>query len=360
MSSQQRLYGKEDDIFKSALYIGPPKYSSPNLISMLTAMERNIPHYKYLELCVVSNKFWRKCRLYMIYAKMLYNKFLLNKKILHLYSSNGLNWDMKSGLIKFGKLMGYKVIFHSLGGSLDQFTLNHTREHVIDGLNRCDMLWTPSKARLNDVQSKYNFKNILLVPSMVSPLDTNETLPPSPIPVVLFSGEFSHEKGVFDIVECMSKYYPELCDKIRMMMVGSGKGGDLKQAVKDADIEDLVDIFGWLDEDNKAFVINGSDIFLSVSYSEMMPINIIEGMMQGLPVIGTPVGSTPELVTDGVNGYLIPEGDIDKLFDTLMIYVKNPSLIKIHGEEAKKSVERFRPENVKIVIRELYKKLLKK
>lgn len=48
-------------------------------------------------------------------------------------------------------------------------------------------------------------------------------------------------------------------------------------------------------------------IFLNVSKSEGVPVSIMEAMSFGIPVIATAVGGTPELIDNGVNGYLLPE-----------------------------------------------------
>lgn len=63
------------------------------------------------------------------------------------------------------------------------------------------------------------------------------------------------------------------------------------------------------------------DLFLNVSETEGIPVAIMEAASFGIPVIATQVGGTPEIVKDGVNGYLLP--------------------VEISGEELKNSIEKY-------------------
>ncbi|WP_175596698.1 glycosyltransferase [Bacillus sp. MRMR6] len=52
---------------------------------------------------------------------------------------------------------------------------------------------------------------------------------------------------------------------------------------------------------------NQYDVFINVSESEGVPVSIMEAISFGIPVIGTDVGGTKEIVIDGLNGYLLPK-----------------------------------------------------
>src|SRR5262249_16343708 len=49
------------------------------------------------------------------------------------------------------------------------------------------------------------------------------------------------------------------------------------------------------------------------SYTEGMPNVVLEAFAAGVPVVGTAVGGTPELIENGVNGYLVPPGNESEL-----------------------------------------------
>ncbi|MGY1724507.1 glycosyltransferase family 4 protein [Blastococcus sp. SYSU DS0533] len=54
------------------------------------------------------------------------------------------------------------------------------------------------------------------------------------------------------------------------------------------------------------------------SHAEGLPMVVIEAMSRGIPAVTTPVGATEELVTHGVNGFLLPPGDVDALAEHLL------------------------------------------
>ena len=57
----------------------------------------------------------------------------------------------------------------------------------------------------------------------------------------------------------------------------------------------------------------GSDIFVLPSYQEGLPVALMEAMSAGLPVVATAVGGVPDVVTDGVEGFLVAPGRADLL-----------------------------------------------
>ena len=81
-----------------------------------------------------------------------------------------------------------------------------------------------------------------------------------------------------------------------------------------------------------------ADIFILPSYNEGLPMSILEAMSYGLPVISTPVGGIPEIVKDGVNGYLIFPGDNEALAEKIELLAKNKELRLRMGQENYKLV----------------------
>jgi glycosyltransferase involved in cell wall biosynthesis len=75
-------------------------------------------------------------------------------------------------------------------------------------------------------------------------------------------------------------------------------------------------------------VFKESDIFTLPTYyqSECFPLVNLEAMQHSLPIISTSEGGVPDIVIDGVNGFLVPQQNSEALADKLEILIKDPEL----------------------------------
>lgn len=82
-------------------------------------------------------------------------------------------------------------------------------------------------------------------------------------------------------------------------------------------------------------LLGASDIFVLPSFSEGLPLSVLEGMAQGLPIVATTVGGIPEVVTQNQEGILVPPKDAEALADALAQVVQNPELRRTLGKAGK-------------------------
>jgi glycosyltransferase involved in cell wall biosynthesis len=90
------------------------------------------------------------------------------------------------------------------------------------------------------------------------------------------------------------------------------------------------DVPGWL----RRF-----DVFVLGSRREGISNTILEAMSAGLPVVATRTGGNPELVDEGVTGFLVPPESAEALAGALECYVKSPELRAEHGRAARRRAE---------------------
>lgn len=132
--------------------------------------------------------------------------------------------------------------------------------------------------------------------------------------------------------------YPELKDKVRLVLVGAGGLQDkLSSMVQAADLIDWV----WFasDRSDVADLMRTLDIFVLPSINEGISNTILEAMASSLPVIATNVGGNPELVVDNETGFLVPKQNPVAMSNAIKRYLDNPELITDHGQAGRSRCE---------------------
>lgn len=86
-------------------------------------------------------------------------------------------------------------------------------------------------------------------------------------------------------------------------------------------------------------IMDRTDIFLLSSILEGQPLVIVEAMAYGCPIVSTNVGGIPELITDGVNGYLCPPENPQCLADRIILLLDDSALRQKLSRAARASYE---------------------
>lgn len=108
--------------------------------------------------------------------------------------------------------------------------------------------------------------------------------------------------------------------------------------------------------------IEKASLFLLTSCSEGVSNALIEALATGLPVIATdvPSGGTVELITDEVNGLIIPVGDDKALERAMDRLLGDPDLAERLGREAAQIQKKLAPERVNGLWREYFERIMEK
>lgn len=95
---------------------------------------------------------------------------------------------------------------------------------------------------------------------------------------------------------------------------------------------------GYLGQAEVAAQLDASDVFVLPSFAEGVPVVLMEAMASRRPVIGPRVAGVPELVEDGVSGYVVPPGDPETLFDRIATLLADPALRGRMGDAGRAKV----------------------
>ncbi len=146
----------------------------------------------------------------------------------------------------------------------------------------------------------------------------------------------------------------------RLTIIGEGElRAQLEARAAKADLKGAVDLLGERSDVPEA--LRDLNIFVISSIAEGLSNTVLEAMATGLPIVATRTGGNPELVEDGVNGMLVPVGDVDALAIALSTYLHDPALAARHGGASRRrAVERFSLERMALDYEKLYLSLLDK
>jgi glycosyltransferase involved in cell wall biosynthesis len=146
---------------------------------------------------------------------------------------------------------------------------------------------------------------------------------------ILFLGNVITRKGLHILLEAVNLISE---DNWQLSIVGSlaldSKYVQLnKQYVRSHGLEDKIEFIGLLEDEQLKEVLLTSHLMVVPSYHEGFGIAYLEGMGYGLPAIASTAGGASELVTHGVNGYLVPPDDRAKVSEHIDQLVNDRHLL---------------------------------
>ena len=175
--------------------------------------------------------------------------------------------------------------------------------------------------------------------------------------VVAHISNFRPVKRVHDLVYAMAMVKKEE-PEVRLMLVGDGPDRhSVESLIKRLDLKEQVFLTGF--RSDVANLLRCSDVVALVSQTESAPLTLLEGMSSGLPVVATSVGGIPEIVEDGVNGFLVQPKSPESIAEKILELNSDRDLRRRLGEAARRTVlERYTAEKVVGQYLDIYDKVL--
>ncbi len=130
---------------------------------------------------------------------------------------------------------------------------------------------------------------------------------------VFFGRLADSQKGLFTLCEALRQLKPHQPD-FRLDVIGTGPDMDMMKArLGSWDLGENVRFMGWHRPSEVARLLGDYDLCILPSIFEGCSLAVTECMAAGLPVLTTPVGGTPWLITDKKEGLLVPPRDTEAL-----------------------------------------------
>ncbi len=287
--------------------------------------------------------------------------------LVHIHTSAGLAFLEKSAFAALSQLFGKRVLLHVHGGrfrsvwsdasSFKKWFIRHLLQ-LSDALIVLGAGWRSFYRDEVGCDCKIAvLPNAVKVPLLQSPRATD-------VVTLLYVGQLRPEKGLFELAAAMRQLSAQPRLGLHLKMMGKGDTTRSERVVRDAFAADElpnVEFLGTLAGDEKWRQFSSADIFVLPSYTEDMPVSILEAMAAGLPVIATEVGSIPEVIDHGVNGFLVKPCDVTGLAYAIQQLAEDHQLrVDMGAAGSKKAKEQFSFEYYIDRLEQLYAAVLEK
>lgn len=158
---------------------------------------------------------------------------------------------------------------------------------------------------------------------------------------VIAVGRYNYQKGFDRLIEAWDLVCRKT-DDWKLEIVGDGElRSDLLRRIVEKRLEGKVILKKVQADEMKEIYANASIFILSSRY-EGLPMVLLEAQAAGLPVVAFACKCGPrDIIEDGVNGFLVDEGDIDKLAKRMLYLMKHETIRKRMGESAYSNSERY-------------------
>ena len=163
-------------------------------------------------------------------------------------------------------------------------------------------------------------------------------------PVFLTIGRFVDKKGPHLTIQAFAKVYAQV-PQAKLIMVGNGPLLDICMSLtRSLGIEKAVDFVGAQPHDKVAQLMREARAFVQHSRvpssgdSEGTPVAVQEAGGSGLPVVATYHAGIPDVIQDGVTGFLVEEEDVEGMAAKMLLLAQDPQLAATMGKAARERV----------------------
>ncbi len=288
-------------------------------------------------------------------------------------SSRGIGFYKDALLVLFVRLFGIKRVFHFHNKGV---RINQGR--VLDNL----LYWLVFKSADVILLSKYLYPDVhKYVPEnrvhycpngipgvqvesrkpKVENKSGEHSLAPPVAPQILFLSHLIESKGVFVLVEALN-ITKERGLSFHCSMIG-GEGDvtedQVRIKIEESGLTGYIDVAGKKYGKEKQTAFEKADIFVHPTFNDCLPLVLLEAMQHSLPIVSTPEGAIPDVVENGVTGFLVSQRDAAALAEKLEVLIRDPDLRQKMGAagrakyEAQFTLERFE-KRLTNILNELY------
>lgn len=193
----------------------------------------------------------------------------------------------------------------------------------------------------NYIETRWRVSNTIVIPNGVAlPGPESGAVNEPRDPTILAIGRLAAQKGFDLLIDAFSRVaanWPHW----RLRILGEGpERSALEAAITARQLGERIELVGWVDDPHAE--LSRASVFVLSSRYEGFPVSLLEAMASGVPVVSFDCQSGPaEIIRDGVDGLLVPTGDIEALTAAIEVLLGDPTLRAELGHRAREVNQRF-------------------
>ncbi len=156
-------------------------------------------------------------------------------------------------------------------------------------------------------------------------------------PIIASIGRLSPEKGHMDLIDAAALVKKQGRD-FSLVLIGDGsERSNLTEKIRALHLEDVVYLVGYLPQPER--FLEDIELMVLPSHTEGLPNVVLESLLMEVPVLATRVGGTPEVITDGATGRLVPAHSPEALAAGILEFLSCRDFWSRMAREGCKTVE---------------------
>ena len=340
------------------LVLATSRHTHGGISSVVTAHERSSQWREHSCRWIATHRsgsMLTKLR-YLVSGMLQYIWYLPWCKVVHVHVGHGPSARRKRLFVRLASVFGKKVIvqIHAdttptiYGPSKDAYAYLFEKADLVLLLSE---RW---KSALDKFCGRKVKSEILYNPCPA--VKPSETDPESKY--ILSAGVLDKNKGYHDLITAFASVARQFPDW-KLCFAGSGEIDRARTLAAELGIASQVEFKGWVTGVAKDSLFRKASIFCLSSYAEGFPMAVLEAWAYALPVVATPVGGLPDIVTDGKEALLFDPGDCAALAQRLERLMGDPVLrVRLGSESLRMAYENFNVENIGRQLGAIYDSLL--
>lgn len=171
---------------------------------------------------------------------------------------------------------------------------------------------------------------------------------------VLFLGRLDARKSP-DVLLRASREALRRFPETKVLFGGDGEIEKNRRLAEELGIADRCEFCGWVTGKEREALFARAAVYCLPSKNEGLPMSVLEAMARGIPTVATAVGGVPQVIEDGVSGFLIDVDDVGGLSEELISLLDSAELRADVGRDARNQIiSRFGIDRSVARIEEIY------